>query len=97
MIFIFYVILNLRPYHANQGHWPIFYAGLEELWFGITFDPLEEALIWEPTCPVTAVAGLCEKKEDGVCVDLPDSSRNVTKDKVKNTEHYYTYWHKNTS
>uniref|UniRef100_A0A3B5M6M7 Interleukin-17 receptor C/E N-terminal domain-containing protein n=1 Tax=Xiphophorus couchianus TaxID=32473 RepID=A0A3B5M6M7_9TELE len=56
---------------------------LEELWFGITFDPLEEALIWEPACPVAAVAGLCEKREDGVCVDLPDSSQNVSRDKEK--------------
>ncbi|XP_014909842.1 putative interleukin-17 receptor E-like [Poecilia latipinna] len=55
---------------------------LDELWFGITFDPLEETLIWEPACPVAAVAGLCEKREDGVCVDLPDSSQNVSRDKI---------------
>ncbi|PWA27017.1 hypothetical protein CCH79_00017996 [Gambusia affinis] len=55
---------------------------LDELWFGITFDPLEEALIWKPACPVAAVAGLCEKREDGACVDLPDSSQNVSRDKI---------------
>ncbi|MEQ2277049.1 hypothetical protein XENORESO_018574 [Xenotaenia resolanae] len=60
-----------------------FKGRLEELWFGITFDPLEEALIWEPVCPVTAVAGLCEKREDGVCVDLPDSSHNVSREKIR--------------
>lgn len=65
--------------------WPAFPAGLDELWFGITFDPLEEALIWKPACPVAAVAGLCEKREDGACVDLPDSSQNVSRDKVEDT------------
>ncbi|KAM4711755.1 interleukin-17 receptor E-like protein [Anableps anableps] len=56
---------------------------LEELWFGITFDPLEEALIWEPACPLTAVASLCEKREDGICVDLADASQNVSRDKIR--------------
>uniref|UniRef100_A0A3Q0RL92 Interleukin-17 receptor C/E N-terminal domain-containing protein n=1 Tax=Amphilophus citrinellus TaxID=61819 RepID=A0A3Q0RL92_AMPCI len=55
---------------------------IEELWFGITFDPLEEALLWEPACPITAVAALCQKSDDGVCVDLPQSSQNVTREKV---------------
>ena len=57
-------------------------AGLEELWLGITFDPLEEALSWEPTCPVAAVVALCQKREDGICVDLPGSSQNVSREKV---------------
>lgn len=56
--------------------------GLEELWSGITFDPLEEALLWEPACPVTAEAGLCEKREDGTCADLPHSSQIVSRGKV---------------
>uniref|UniRef100_A0A3Q2CB49 Interleukin 17 receptor E like n=1 Tax=Cyprinodon variegatus TaxID=28743 RepID=A0A3Q2CB49_CYPVA len=56
---------------------------LEELWFGITFDPQEEALIWEPPCPVKVVVCLCENKEDDVCVDLPDSSQSVSRDKVR--------------
>lgn len=55
---------------------------LEELWSGITFDPLEETLIWEPSCPITAVAALCQKQEDGVCLDLPQSSQNVSREKV---------------
>uniref|UniRef100_A0A3P9JXF9 Interleukin-17 receptor C/E N-terminal domain-containing protein n=1 Tax=Oryzias latipes TaxID=8090 RepID=A0A3P9JXF9_ORYLA len=56
---------------------------LEELWLGITFDPLEEALLWEPACPVNAVAALCEKKMDGTCVDLPEASQNVSRGKLK--------------
>ncbi|KAF6719655.1 putative interleukin-17 receptor E-like [Oryzias melastigma] len=56
---------------------------LEELWSGITFDPLEEALLWEPACPVTAEAGLCEKREDGTCADLPHSSQIVSRGKLK--------------
>uniref|UniRef100_A0A8C7ZGL3 Interleukin-17 receptor C/E N-terminal domain-containing protein n=1 Tax=Oryzias sinensis TaxID=183150 RepID=A0A8C7ZGL3_9TELE len=56
---------------------------LEELWLGITFDPLEEALLWEPACPVNAVAALCEKKVDGTCVDLPEASQNVSRGKLK--------------
>ncbi|KAM6895693.1 interleukin-17 receptor E-like protein [Xenentodon cancila] len=55
---------------------------LEELWFGITFDPLEQSLLWEPACPVVAVVGLCEKREDGDCADLPHSLQNVSREKV---------------
>ncbi|XP_024863518.1 putative interleukin-17 receptor E-like isoform X2 [Kryptolebias marmoratus] len=54
----------------------------EELWSGIAFDPLEETLIWEPECPITAAVGLCEKREDGSCLDLPHSSQNVSRGKV---------------
>lgn len=57
-------------------------AGLEELWHGITFDPLEEALSWEPACPVAAVVALCQKREDDICVALPLSSHNVMREKV---------------
>lgn len=59
---------------------------LEELWFGITFDPLEGTLSWEPACPVTAVVVLCQKKEDDVCVDLPEASQNVGREKITFTE-----------
>ncbi|XP_029016820.1 putative interleukin-17 receptor E-like isoform X2 [Betta splendens] len=55
---------------------------LEELWSGVTFDPLEQTLSWEPACPVTAVVTLCHKGEDGVCVALPHASRNVSRDKM---------------
>ncbi|XP_042367103.1 putative interleukin-17 receptor E-like [Plectropomus leopardus] len=55
---------------------------LEELWFGINFDPLEETLSWEPDCPVTAVVALCQKREDGACVDLPHASQNVSREKI---------------
>lgn len=59
---------------------------LKELWFGINFDPLEETLSWEPTCPVTAVVVLCQKREDGVCVDLPHASQNVSREKITFTK-----------
>ncbi|XP_005915739.1 putative interleukin-17 receptor E-like [Haplochromis burtoni] len=55
---------------------------VEELWFGITFDPLEETLLWEPACPITATAALCQMRDDGICVDLPHSSQNVTREKI---------------
>ncbi|XP_069013077.1 interleukin-17 receptor E-like protein isoform X2 [Embiotoca jacksoni] len=59
---------------------------LKELWTGITFDPVEKTLLWEPSCPVTAVVSLCEKREDSVCVDLPHSSRNVGREKITFTK-----------
>ncbi|XP_044042331.1 putative interleukin-17 receptor E-like [Siniperca chuatsi] len=59
---------------------------LEELWFGINFDPLEGTLSWEPVCPVTAVVVLCQKREDGVCVDLPHASQNVSREKIRFTK-----------
>ncbi|XP_078137494.1 interleukin-17 receptor E-like protein isoform X2 [Sander vitreus] len=55
---------------------------LEDLWSSINFDPLEETLSWEPACPVTAVVVLCQKREDGVCVDLPHASQNVSREKI---------------
>lgn len=55
---------------------------LEELWTEITFDPSEETLMWTPACPVAAVASLCRKQDDRVCVDLPGSSQNIKRDKI---------------
>ncbi|KAM8884435.1 interleukin-17 receptor E-like protein [Synchiropus picturatus] len=56
---------------------------LEELWRGITFNPLEQMLQWEPACPVAAVVSLCQKGPSGVCSDLShQSSRRVGKEKV---------------
>uniref|UniRef100_A0A8D3BAJ9 Interleukin-17 receptor C/E N-terminal domain-containing protein n=1 Tax=Scophthalmus maximus TaxID=52904 RepID=A0A8D3BAJ9_SCOMX len=63
-----------------------FCAGLEELWFGVAFDPLEETLSWELVCPVPTGVALCQKRGDGVCVDLPQAFRNVTSGKVAFTE-----------
>lgn len=60
-----------------------FCAGLEELWFGVAFDPLEETLSWELVCPVPTGVALCQKRGDGVCVDLPQAFRNVTSGKVR--------------
>ncbi|XP_041637027.1 putative interleukin-17 receptor E-like [Cheilinus undulatus] len=59
---------------------------VEELWFGINFDPLEETLSWEPTCPVTALVVLCQKREGEVCEDLPHASQNVGRAKVSFTK-----------
>lgn len=59
---------------------------VEELWFGINYDLQEEMLSWEPACPVTAVVVLCQKREEGVCVDLPHSSQNVSRAKVRFTK-----------
>ncbi|XP_033987368.1 putative interleukin-17 receptor E-like [Trematomus bernacchii] len=55
---------------------------LEELWFGINFDPLEETLSWEPECQVSAVVALCQKRDDGVCLDLPHASQKVSREKI---------------
>lgn len=58
-------------------------SGIEELWFGISANTLEGQLMWEPACPVAAVVSLCQTMEEaGACVDLPHSSRNVSKGKV---------------
>lgn len=74
----------LIPYDMSYERlWLPLHAGLEELWFGATFDPVEKILSWEPVCPVTAVVTLCQKKEEGVCVDLPHASQNVSRGKVQ--------------
>lgn len=56
----------------------------EELWRGIVFDPLEEALWWESACPLPAAStvALCQRAEGGACLDLPASSRNVSRGKI---------------
>ncbi|KAM6961527.1 interleukin-17 receptor E-like protein [Tautogolabrus adspersus] len=59
---------------------------VEELLFGINFDPLEETLSWEPACPLTASVGLCQKREDDVCVDLPHTSQKVNRAKITFTK-----------
>lgn len=59
---------------------------VEELWFGINFDPLEETLSWKPACPVTALVVLCQKREGEVCEDLPHASQNVSRAKVSFTK-----------
>ncbi|GLD63144.1 putative interleukin-17 receptor E-like isoform X1 [Lates japonicus] len=59
---------------------------VEELWSGVAFDPLEGTLSWESLCPVTAVVTLCQKSKDGVCMDLPHASQNITRGKITFTE-----------
>lgn len=63
-------------------------AGLEELWLGINFDPLEGTLSWEPACPVAATVSLCHALENGSCAELPGTSHNVTREKVEKPSTY---------
>ncbi|KAK2883194.1 hypothetical protein Q8A73_022127 [Channa argus] len=55
---------------------------IEELWDGVNFDPMEQTLSWEPTCPVTAIVSLCYKGENDICVGLPHASQNVSREKI---------------
>ncbi|KAG9280406.1 putative interleukin-17 receptor E-like [Astyanax mexicanus] len=55
---------------------------VEELWSGITFDPVEETLSWEAACQVDATVNLCELQEGGVCQELASSSQTIVKRKV---------------
>ncbi|KAK3518060.1 hypothetical protein QTP70_033286 [Hemibagrus guttatus] len=55
---------------------------VEELWSGITFDPVEETLSWEASCQVNAVISLCEMQDQGLCQDLPNSSQRYFKGMV---------------
>ncbi|KAK6315033.1 hypothetical protein J4Q44_G00145620 [Coregonus suidteri] len=55
---------------------------LEELWSGINFDPVEEALSWEPVCPVAVVISLCQKRGDDECDDLAGSSQTLSREKI---------------
>ncbi|CAB1347391.1 unnamed protein product [Coregonus sp. 'balchen'] len=59
----------------------LFSKGLEELWSGINFDPVEEALSWEPVCPVAVVISLCQKRGDDECDDLAGSSQTLSREK----------------
>ncbi|XP_068611512.1 LOW QUALITY PROTEIN: interleukin-17 receptor E-like protein [Brachionichthys hirsutus] len=58
---------------------------LEELWAGITFDPLEGMLSWTPPCPLAVVVVLCQQRE-AVCEELPDASRDISREKVSFTK-----------
>ncbi|XP_036433270.1 putative interleukin-17 receptor E-like isoform X2 [Colossoma macropomum] len=55
---------------------------VEELWSGITFDPIEETLSWEATCHVNAVIRLCELQDGDTCQDFANSSQTYMKGKV---------------
>ncbi|KAF7694044.1 putative interleukin-17 receptor E-like [Silurus meridionalis] len=55
---------------------------VEELWSGITFDPVEETISWEASCQVNAVISLCELQEQGVCQQLANSSQKYVKGMV---------------
>lgn len=60
------------------------FSGVEELWSGITFDPVEETLSWEAACHVDAVITLCELQDGDACQDLANSSQKYAKKKVSN-------------
>ncbi|KAL7827894.1 hypothetical protein AOLI_G00310460 [Acnodon oligacanthus] len=55
---------------------------VEELWSGITFDPVEETLSWEAACHVNAVISLCELQDGAMCQDFANSSHTYMKGKV---------------
>ncbi|XP_034145859.1 putative interleukin-17 receptor E-like isoform X2 [Esox lucius] len=55
---------------------------LEELWSGITYDPMEATLSWEPVCPVAAVISLCQKRGDNGCEDLEGSLQILNREKI---------------
>ncbi|XP_027006936.2 putative interleukin-17 receptor E-like [Tachysurus fulvidraco] len=55
---------------------------VEELWTGISFDPVEETLSWEASCQVNVVISLCELQDQGVCQDLANSSQRYVKGMV---------------
>lgn len=76
---IFCPVISSKQPTKRKANLP---AGLEELWFGINFDPFEGALSWEPACPVAATVSLCHAMEKGSCAELPGTSHNVTREKV---------------
>ncbi|KAJ3612687.1 hypothetical protein NHX12_020952 [Muraenolepis orangiensis] len=53
-----------------------------ELWFGVTFDPLEAELSWQPACPVDVEVSLCTTVaggKEGECDDLPRHTHKTTR------------------
>ncbi|XP_056133839.1 interleukin-17 receptor E-like [Lampris incognitus] len=59
---------------------------VEELWFGVSFDLVEEALSWEPACPTLAVISLCQKGEEDMCMDLPHAMQTAGRGKITFTK-----------
>ncbi|XP_076860906.1 interleukin-17 receptor E-like protein [Brachyhypopomus gauderio] len=55
---------------------------VEELWSGISFDPVTETLSWEAACHINAVVALCELRDGGMCEDLPRSLQTFSRGKV---------------
>lgn len=68
--------------------------GVEELWTGISFDPVEETLSWEASCQVNAVISLCELQDQGVCQDLANSSQRYVKGMVSSCIQNHNIKHK---
>ncbi|XP_043944711.1 putative interleukin-17 receptor E-like [Protopterus annectens] len=50
----------------------------EELWKGITYNPVSQELHWKSLCPVQVNTSLCWLAETkGICIDLPHTSHKV--------------------
>ncbi|CAL8338798.1 unnamed protein product [Arctogadus glacialis] len=58
----------------------------DQLWFGVTFDPMEQELSWQPACPVDVVVSLCQIGAEDVCEDLPHAAQTTRTSKVKFTK-----------
>ena len=54
----------------------------DQLWFGVTFDPMEQELSWQPSCPVDVVVSLCQIGAEDVCEDLPHANQTTRTSKV---------------
>ncbi|KAM9772654.1 putative interleukin-17 receptor E-like isoform X1 [Syngnathus typhle] len=59
-----------------------FKDALEEMWHGIRFDPLEEALSWEPACPLSARVTLCQRREEDGCSDQESVWRDISREMI---------------
>ncbi|XP_033888102.3 interleukin-17 receptor E-like isoform X2 [Acipenser ruthenus] len=60
-----------------------FKKNTEELWSGITYNPISQELVWELACPIEVRVSLCWTTEHiHNCTDLPNSSQTV-QNKIK--------------
>ncbi|CAL8329149.1 unnamed protein product [Boreogadus saida] len=59
---------------------------MDQLWYGVTYDPMEQELSWQPACPVDVVVSLCQRGAEKVCEDLPRANQTTRTSKVKFTK-----------
>ncbi|XP_041110848.1 putative interleukin-17 receptor E-like isoform X2 [Polyodon spathula] len=60
-----------------------FKKNTEELWSGITYNPISQELVWELACPTEVRVSLCWTTEHiHSCTDLPNSSQ-IVQNKIK--------------
>lgn len=74
-----------RTVKTSDGHQTLRtapFTDTAELWKGVTFDAEQEALSWEPECPIEAVVSLCQSAGELNCHDLANSSQVVSSKKV---------------